>query len=1169
MSQLASSSLQQLLKLAQHEPLLQVQGVRGASLCFVAASLAHTTPGPLLIITPTPELAEQLLRELPLFLQTGGAPLRALPYPAWDVDPYEGLSPHADIAQDRLKALHLLLHEPQRLLVVAPAVALLKRVLPRPVFVAHTLHLRQGQELTRESLLKHLTELGYLVTDVVQEPGFVAVRGDIVDVFSPLHPLPVRLEFFGDELESIRAYDLETQRSVKPLDALQLPPVREELLTDETLEMATGKLKVLSDQLEKPAHIRRQLLEDMRQGITFPGLEHLLGMLYPKLDLLTDYLPAQTRVMMVEPARIEQQWHTHRERLDGLHRAHERRERLMPPPETLFVQPDELTAALSSFSRLLCLEQISLEHAHLPRVQLKLEPTRGLRQSLLSEATEAEGLLKPLVDRLLTWRKEEVAAFVVCHTEVQLKRLRELLQPYRVSLPDVSFDVTLKTLLNPFADSRALLRPLLGHLSEGFRFPEGRLVLLAEEDLFGPKLQTSSQQRKKLKNVISSFSQLNKGDPVVHATHGVGIFRGLIRLNLTGVESDFLHLEYADGDKLYLPAHRANALQKYTGQGDGAPKLDKMGGVSFSKTRAKVQESLLKVAHQLLELYAARQVLQGHAFPVDRQALDAFEATFPYQETDDQLSAIEAVYQDMASERPMDRLVCGDVGYGKTEVAIRAAFVAAHAGKQVAVLVPTTILALQHYRSILERFRGWPLNVAQLHRFTSPKEQREVLEKLKRGVIDVVVGTHRLLAQDVVFKDLGLLIVDEEHRFGVSHKERIKNLRKNLDVLTMTATPIPRTLHMAMSGLKDFSLITTPPRDRHAVRTWQVEFSPSMIQEAIRNELSRGGQVYFVHNRVQSIDSMQKLLNKLVPEARVGVAHGQLDERTLEQKMVDFIEKRIDILLCTSIVESGLDIPAANTIFINRADRFGLAQLYQLRGRVGRSSERSYCYLLTPANARLPEVAERRLQTLVNLTELGGGFKVASEDLEIRGAGDLLGTSQSGNINAVGFDMYCELLDRAVRELQGQELVDELEPDIDLKEPAFFPTEYVPDLHARLHYYKLLSDAQDELSLKERMDELEDRFGSPPEVVKNLYRLMEIRLTLKMQRIRGLSRSGERVVLRLDERCRIDRARLVQLLVREAKRYKLTPDQRLTVHLTAAELKDVVRSVKILLRSLQ
>lgn len=649
----------------------------------------------------------------------------------------------------------------------------------------------------------------------------------------------------------------------------------------------------------------------------------------------------------------------------------------------------------------------------------------------------------------------------------------------------------------------------------------------------------------------------------------MGIFRGLIRLNLTGVESDFLHLEYADGDKLYLPAHRANALQKYAGQGDGAPKLDKMGGLSFSKTRAKVQESLLKVAHQLLELYAARQVLRGHAFSLDRQAIDAFEATFPYQETDDQQAAIEAVYQDMSSERPMDRLICGDVGYGKTEVAIRAAFVAAHAGKQVAVLVPTTLLALQHYRSILERFKGWPLNVAQLHRFTPAKEQQEILAKLKKGVVDVVVGTHRLLAQDIEFKDLGLLIVDEEHRFGVTHKERIKNLRKNLDVLTMTATPIPRTLHMAMSGLKDFSLITTPPRDRQAVRTWQVEFSPSMIQEAIRNELNRGGQVYFVHNRVQSIESMQKLLQKLVPEARIGVAHGQLDERALEQKMVAFIEKRIDLLLCTSIVESGLDIPAANTIFINRADRFGLAQLYQLRGRVGRSSERSFCYLLTPANARLPEVAERRLQTLVNLTELGGGFKVSSEDLEMRGAGDLLGTSQSGNINAVGFDMYCELLDRAVRELQGQELVDELEPDIELKEPAFFPTEYVPDLHARLHYYKLLSDAQDEHSLKERMDELEDRFGSPPEVVKNLYRLMEIRLILKMQRIRGLSLTGERIVLRLDERCRIDRAKLVQLLVREAKRYKLTADQRLSVQLTAAELKDVVRSVKILLRSLQ
>lgn len=1168
MKSIASPGLQALLKTLRTEEVVTLAGVKNSGLAFTLASLLESLHGPLLVVVPTPEDAERLHQDVRFFL-AGQPGNRVVQYPAWDIEPYEGLSPHADIGMERLKTLHLLSHNARGLLVIAPAVALLKYTLPKTSLTHHTQVLRQGDELDRDVLLRRLTESGYLVADVVEDVGFVAARGDVLDVFGPLDENPVRVEWFGDTIESIRIYDLETQRSTQALRELHLPPVREEILDEHLVQHATRQLKELSDRLEKPPHVRRQLQEDMKQGITFPGLEYFLGMLYNHPALVTDYLPESTRVILVEPAAVSEQWRSARGRLEHQYEINDRKDRLLPPPGSLFADAEILYDGLKRFRRVLVSDAAPMELARSTRQVLRFEPTSGLRQSVLSQGADPEGgMLKPLVDRLKEWHKDQVAVFVVCHTEVQVRRLRDLLEPYKVRLPDVQANVSLNEFLNPFSDARFLMRPVLGDLSEGFRFFDGRLVVLGEDDLFGPKIQTSSAARKRLKNVISSFSQLNRGDPVVHSLHGVGIFRGLVKLEMGGVEADFLQLEYADGDKLYLPAHRVNTLQKYVGQG-GSPKLDKMGGLTFAKTRAKVQENLLKVAHQLLELYAARQVMKGHAFRLERRDIEAFEATFPFQETPDQLAAIEAVYKDLASERPMDRLICGDVGYGKTEVAIRGAFAAVHDNKQVAVLVPTTVLALQHFRTIQSRFKDYPITVELLTRFRSAREQREVLDRLRKGQVDVIVGTHRLLAADVNFRDLGLLVVDEEHRFGVSHKERIKRMRKHLDVLTMTATPIPRTLHMAMSGLRDFSLITTPPRDRQAVRTWQVEFKPSQIQEAIRLELARGGQVYFVHNRVQSIFAMADLLRKLVPEARVGVAHGQMEEGALEQIMVEFIEHKYDVLCCTSIIESGLDIPTANTIFINRADRFGLAQLYQLRGRVGRSDKRGFCYLLTAANVRLPDIAERRLQTLANLTELGAGFKVASEDLEIRGAGDLLGTSQSGSINAVGFDMYCELLERAVRELQGQELIDELEPDIDLKQPAFFPEEYVPDLHSRLHYYKLLSDATDEYQLDERVGELEDRFGNLPVPVKNLHELMRIRLLLRDARIRAFSVAGERMRMRFDENSRIDRTRLIQVMSRDPKRYRLTPDQQLSVQMSTEEGKDLRRALKNLLQIIQ
>lgn len=1166
-------------------------GVKTSATALAIAGLLERFSEPLLILTPTEEASEQLYRDLQLFLPRSE---RLLLYPTWDVGPYEGPTPHAELSTTRAQVLARLA-EGLPVGLVAPVEALLKRVVPRSVLRQWSLELDVGAEYARETLVGQLFATGYQRAESAEVPGLFASRGDLLDVFLPGQPAPYRLSFFGDELESIQLLEAGRRGGSGGPRRLKVPPLREEVLGDESLRLATQRLKSLSDALEKPAHIRRQLLDEMTQKIFFPGLEYYLSCLHPALADLTEYLPPGARVLWLEPVRCMAQLSTYHARLIQHATLKDRKDVLLPPPEELFLTPEALQEALARFVQVSVTDALDPVPNTVPstvpskvpntvpsKVQAKVEPTRGLRQSLQSSVTSGSmssgggsspgtgegGLLTPLVDRLRAWHDEQVAVYVVCRTPIQVNRLKELLTPYRVSLAETLPEFSVRTLLNPFSDARHLLRPVLGELSEGFRFPEGRLVLLSEEDLFGPKVRTATLQTKRLKAAISSFSQLRRGDLVVHRLHGIGRFKGLTRLELAGVEGDFLQLEYSGGDKLYVPAHRVQGLSKYTGQGE-APKLDKLGGLTFSKTRAKVSESLLKVAHQLLELYAARAVLKGHTFKLDRRAIDAFEVTFPYEETPDQLAAIEAVYSDMASDRPMDRLVCGDVGYGKTEVAIRAAFMAVMDSRQVAVLVPTTVLALQHFRSFQARFADWPVQVEMLNRFRTAKEQRETLERLKQGKVDILIGTHRLLSADVTFKNLGLLVVDEEHRFGVSHKEKIKRLKKGLDVLTMTATPIPRTLHMAMSGLRDFSLITTPPQDRQAIRTWQVEFNVEQIREAIELELEREGQVYFVHNRVQSIQAMGALLHKLVPSARIGVAHGQMGEGELEEVMMEFIDKKIDILCCTSIIESGLDIPQANTIFINRADRFGLAQLYQLRGRVGRSSAKASCYLLTPPNLLLPDDATRRLRTLCSLTELGAGFRVASEDLEMRGAGDLLGSSQSGSINAVGFDLYCELLERAVQSLQGQVIEEEIEPEIDLKLPAFFPDAYIPDIPSRLQAYKMLADASDDAMLEARLEELSDRFGPYPVPVRNLQTLMRIRLLVRPMRVKVLTLSGFKLVIHFDASSPLNRKRLVELVTKQPKRYFLTQDQRLSVVLTEEEQRDPERCVKNLLQTIR
>jgi len=740
---------------------------------------------------------------------------------------------------------------------------------------------------------------------------------------------------------------------------------------------------------------------------------------------------------------------------------------------------------------------------------------------------------------------------VACSTRSAADRLKRLLEDRRMAA---------RWHDGPLQDPAQLYDPgvhahlVRGEISGGFVDAPARLALLSDEEIFGRRVKKRARATKLENTFAAAFRELNEGDLVVHVEHGIARYHGLTKMQIRGVEGDFLVLAYEGADRLYLPVSKLRQVQKFTGATPEAVRLDKLGGSSFALRKARVKEQLLKMAAELLDLYAARSAHPGFGFKEPDQIYREFEAEFPYEPTPDQAKAIEDVLGDMRKDGarphkgPMDRLVCGDVGYGKTEVAMRAAMLSVLSKKQVAVLVPTTVLAAQHERNFRERFKGYPVRIEALSSMKEGDQIRAMLKDLVAGKVDVVIGTHRLLAADVSFKDLGLIVVDEEQRFGVAHKERLKKLRKLVDVLTLTATPIPRTLHMSLAGARDLSIIATPPEDRRAIRTFVMKFDPVAVKEAVEQELRRGGQVYFVHNRVRSIAAMEKFLTELVPKARVGVAHGQMSHHKLEQVMGKFVEKELDVLLATSIIESGLDIPSANTIIVNRADHFGLSQLYQIRGRVGRSRERAYAYLLVPARRPVTKDAQKRLEVLQRFSELGAGFKIASHDLEIRGAGNLLGKDQSGHIEAIGFDLYAQLLDEAVRELRGEAPREDIDPDVQLPLPAFIPDPYMPDVHQRLYFYKRFAQASTDEELDEIRAEIVDRYGDPPDEVDALQAVMQVKVRLRALRIRGLEAGPGRIVFTLGDGAALDAFQLAKRVQASQGALRLTPDMKLVAH---------------------
>ena len=1044
------------LNLSSLEPLWQeldngkrvihLSNLHGSTQAFFLGLIFATTKRNLLIIVPDQAQAKDLYQDLDFFLNPSGSS------PNYSKNLYLLPGPEAPVSQEtigqRIEVLDRLATGPEAAILI-PVASLGSKVYPKNNLVAQTSHLNLGDCYSREELITLAITSGYQRTELVEERGEFSIRGCIVDIFPPAQTYPVRIEFNGDEIESLREFDPETQKSIRPIYQVKILPIKE-----------------------------------------FPDPSGAK-------DCLFDYLPANSLLIMIEPAMVKDKF----------------TESLTEKGSNgLYLDPEEVRLYLDEYQtiELSSLDLAEENHGY----GLTIQPI-GYYRNRFSE----------LAGQLRQWQRDYYRIFLVCLNKGQATRLKGLVEAYDIPseilplIPSVTMIASVVP-AKPFPSPPYPLTIIIGNLSAGFLLPDLKIAFLIEDEIFGVRKKRLLAKKIKKELPLSTFSTLQVNDYVVHVDYGIGQYLGITRLEAGGNIREFLELEYADGDKLYVPLDRLNLVQRYIGAGPVTPRLDKLGHNAWKNLKRKIKESLRHLAQDLLKLYAARQVSSGSAFSPDNHMHQEFDSMFEYEETPHQLQAIQDVKADMEKPDPMDRLVCGDVGYGKTEVAMRAAFKAVMNNKQVAILVPTTILAQQHLQTFQRRFAPYPVNIEMLSRFRSRQEQARIIQGIKNGLVDIVIGTHRLLQKDIQFKDLGLLIIDEEQRFGVVHKERLKQFRKNIDVLTLTATPIPRTLYLSLAGIRNISIIETPPEDRLPIQTFIKHFSPGIIKEAIDKELARNGQVFFVHNRIESIRAMKKYLQKLVPQARIEIAHGQMPERELEKAMVSFLGGQFDILLSTSIIESGLDIPSVNTIIINRADRFGLADLYQLRGRVGRDRYQAYAYLLVPSESHLSQDARKRLQAIKELSHLGSGFQLASRDMEIRGTGNILGAQQSGHMAAIGFELYCRLLEETVKELKGErEGIEEVvEPEIVIPFQGYIPDDYISHSGQRLDIYKKLSDIDDIEELYYQKEELEDRYGLPPEPFINLFTFLELKILARKIRLERLEKKRDIITLTFSPR---------------------------------------------------
>lgn len=1101
--------------------------LHGSSIALVVSRLAENSDGPVLVITHDNLTANRLEQALKFF----SPELDILNFPDWETLPYDNFSPHQDIVSERLWTLSRLPTLKRGMLIV-PITTLHQRLSPRSYVEGNSFVFNRGDVINLEEMRQRLTRCGYRNVAEVMEHGEFAVRGSIIDLFPAGSELPYRIDLFDEEIDSIRTFDPETQRSAEIVNKIDLLPAREFPLTEEAIKhfRQTWREKFSGGDL-----VHCPIYQDVSQGFSPAGVEYYLPLFFEQTQTLLDYLPGNTNVIRIENVHQNAKnfWKEVNERYEQV-----RYDVTRPvlPPNEIYLPVDALFGLLNDFS------QIDL-------LQKELEDGGGKFNFATTNPPD------------LTINNKSEHPYSLLTEFLKTTKTRVLFCAETAGRREVVLDLLAKLQIFPenchrwqeFLNKENPINITVAPLEEGLCAADPLITLIAESQLFG--YQVMQRRRRKIKAydsdaAVRNLAELTIGSPVVHIDHGVGRYLGLHCLEVDGVQTEFLTLEYAGNDKLYVPVSSLHLISRYSGVDlENAP-LHRLGSEQWDKAKHKAAEQVSDIAVELLDLYARREAQKGFSFTLPESQYSTFAAAFPFEETPDQQQAIEQVVKDMTAEKPMDRLICGDVGFGKTEVAMRAAFIAVQDGKQVAVLVPTTLLAQQHYQNFKDRFADWPINVEVVSRFRSTKEQAEVLAKVKEGKVDILIGTHRLIQKDVQFHNLGLLVIDEEHRFGVQQKEKLKSLRTEVDILTLTATPIPRTLNMAFSGLREFSIIATPPARRLSIKTFIRERGPSLIREAILRELLRGGQIYFLHNEVQTIERTAEEIAALVPEARVAIAHGQMHERELEKIMSDFYHQRFNVLVCTTIIETGIDVPTANTIIMDRADKFGLAQLHQLRGRVGRSHHQAYAYLITPPKKSMNADAIKRLDAISSLEDLGAGFTLATHDLEIRGAGELLGEGQSGNIQSIGFSLYMELLEHAVEALKSGKDPHLEKPlrsgtEIDLRITALIPSDYIPDVHTRLIFYKRIANAFDDTALQELKAEMIDRFGLLPESTKNLFQITELKQQAHALGIRKIDASNTGGRIEFEEKPNIDPMKIIQLIQKQPKLYKLEGPNRL------------------------
>lgn len=1161
---LSLESYQNILECIQKDttPVLAT-GVIDVQKSHLFHGLKTHTGRPLLILTYSELRAREIIDNMSFFER------ETLYYPAKDILFYSADVHSMEMNRQRFLAIERLLKGDDDVVIVASMEALLDRYPKREVFQGHILTLKVGDVIHLNTFIRKLIGLGYERTELVEGAGQFALRGGILDIFSLTAEEPVRIEFWDDEIDSIRAMDPATQRSVEKLEETRIFPMGELVFDDEVAEKATKRIQKEYTQClknmekkelwEQGGRLRETVGENIQRletEKTCSGVGSFITYFYEQTVSFLDYLPPNTLICFDEPERIHEHMNTLMEEYRESMKGRISQGYLLPGQASLLYDYTDILRQSEAFAKVLFagLNQRTADFHPKSKVSFAVRSTPSFQKRVDLFCEELQYLKK-------NGFRTVILAGTGTRAQRMVKELREMDLPAQYA-QDLNREIP-----------KGAIWVTKGSLSKGFRYEYINLAIFSDQEVFGGVQTQKKKKKRKSGAAIESFTDLKAGDFVVHDNHGIGMFCGLEKIAVEGVQKDYMKISYRDGGNLFVPVNQMDMVQKYIGSGGGAPKLNKLGGQDWAKVKAKTRAAVKILAEDLVALYAKRAAAKGFAYGADTIWQNEFEEAFPFEETEDQIDAIADVKQDMQSQKVMDRLICGDVGYGKTEVAIRAAFKAVQDGKQVAFLVPTTILAQQHYNTFAQRMANYPVTIELLSRFRTPKQQKESLKNIERGYGDIVIGTHRILSKDVVFRDLGLVIVDEEQRFGVAHKEKLKRLRDNVDVLTLSATPIPRTLHMSLAGIRDMSLLEEPPQERRPIQTYVMESNPEFIKEAIHREVARGGQVYYLYNRVNSIAEEAFRLQKLVPEANIAYAHGQMSERELERIMEDYISGETDVLVCTTIIETGMDISNANTMIIQDADRMGLSQLYQLRGRVGRSNRIAYAYLLYRKDKMLREVAEKRLQTIREFTEFGSGFKIAMRDLEIRGAGNLLGAEQHGHMESVGYDMYCRLLEEEVQSLRGQVVVkDDFETNIDINVSAFIPDFYIKNQEQRMELYKKIAMVRSMEEYYDMQEEMEDRYGDLPRSVQTLLEIVLLKAEAHAMGISSITQKQRAtVILAFREDAKTDPEKLTKMISKGRGKYLFTAAAQpyVTIKLPKEREPKVLEEIKILLNEIK